>query len=113
MFCSRYDLGQYACHNFMATAQFFSFSRKYELRREDNCAMVSTPFPQRMEKVEMSVCHGQGGEQEWAHTREGKIIHKPTKKCLDAGRGQSMDLLYVAPCQNIPSQVWYFDHYIH
>ena len=28
-----------------------------------------------------------------------------TKKCLDAGRGQSMDLLYVAPCQNIPSQV--------
>jgi len=107
-----YDLGQYACHNFMASAQFFSFSRKYELRREDNCATVSAPFPQRLEKVEMSVCHGQGGEQEWAHTRDGKVIHKATKKCLDAGRGQSMDLLYVAPCQNIPSQVWYFDHYI-
>jgi len=108
-----YDLGQYACHNFMAAAQFFSFSRKYELRTENTCATVSTPFPQRMEKVEMSVCHGQGGEQEWAHTKEGKIIHKATKKCLDAGQGQSMDLLYVAPCQNIPSQVWYFDHYLH
>ena len=23
-----YDLGQYACHNFMASAQFFSFSKK-------------------------------------------------------------------------------------
>merc|ERR1719232_156059 len=107
-----YDLGQYVCHNFMASAQFFSFSRKYELRREDNCATVSAPFPQRLEKVEMSVCHGQGGEQEWAHTRDGKVIHKATKKCLDAGRGQSMDVLYVAPCQNIPSQIWYFDHYV-
>merc|ERR1719367_2680052 len=107
-----YDLGEYACHNFMASAQFFSFSKKYELRREDNCAQVSAPFPQRHEKVEMATCHGQGGEQDWAHTKEGKIIHKETKKCLDAGRGQSMDLLYVAPCQNIPSQVWYFDHYL-
>jgi len=107
-----YDLGQYACHNFMASAQFVSFSKKYELRREDNCAEVSAPFPQRLEKVEMAPCHGQGGDQDWAHTKEGKIIHKETKKCLDAGRGQSMDLLYVAPCQNIPSQVWYFDHYL-
>ena len=23
-----YDLGEYACHNFMASAQFFSFSKK-------------------------------------------------------------------------------------
>jgi hypothetical protein len=35
-----YDLGQYACHSFMASAQFFSFSRKFELRREDSCAQV-------------------------------------------------------------------------
>ena len=25
-----YDLGQYACHNFMASAQFFSFSKKWD-----------------------------------------------------------------------------------
>ena len=79
-----YTLGQYACHNFMASAQFFSFSKKYELRREDSCAQVAAPFPQRLEKVEMASCHGQGGEQDWAHTKEGKIIHKETKKCLDA-----------------------------
>ena len=24
----------------------------------------------------MATCHGQGGEQDWAHTKEGKIIHK-------------------------------------
>ena len=36
-----------------------------------------------------------------------RYLLQETKKCLDAGRGQSMDLLYVAPCQNIPSQVEY------
>jgi len=108
-----YDLGQYACHNFLASAQFFSFSKQFELRREDTCAQVTSPFPQRVEKVEMAPCTGTGsGEQEWAHTKEGKIIHKVTKKCLDSGRGQSMDTLHVVPCRNIPSQVWYFDHYV-
>ena len=56
----------------MASAQFFSFSRKFELRREDSCATISSPFPQRLEKVEMASCHGQGRDQEWAHT---KVIH--------------------------------------
>ena len=46
-----YELGQYACHSFMAAAQFFSFSRNYELRREDACAQVVSNFPQRVEKV--------------------------------------------------------------
>ena len=113
----------------MASAQFFSFSKNYELRREDTCATITNPFPGRQEKVEMSNCHGQGRDQEWAHTKvgtgrhnslfsplslsqAGKIIHKPTKMCLDAGNGQSMELLIVAPCKNIPSQVWFFDHYI-
>lgn len=107
-----FELGQYVCHNFMASAQFFSFSRNYELRREDSCAEVMAPFPDTVEKVNMVPCKGQGEEQEWAHTKEGKMIHKNTRKCLDAGRGNSMDLLYVAPCQNKPSQKWFFDHYI-
>ena len=29
-----------------------------------------------LHQVEMATCHGQGGEQDWAHTKEGKIIHK-------------------------------------
>ena len=53
----------------MAAAQFFSFSRLFELRREDTCAMVANPFPATREKVEMASCHGQGGDQEWAHTK--------------------------------------------
>ena len=53
----------------MASAQFFSFSRKFEVRREDSCATISSPFPQRLEKVEMASCHGQGRDQEWAHTK--------------------------------------------
>jgi len=108
-----YELGQYGCHSFMAAAQFFSFSRQFQLRREDTCATVSAPFPARTEKVEMVDCSkAGGGEQEWSHTREGKLLHKQTGKCLDAGRGQPMEILHVAPCQNLPSQVWYFDHYV-
>ena len=53
----------------MASAQFFSFSQKFELRREDNCATITNPFPERKEKVEMTSCHGQGRDQEWAHTK--------------------------------------------
>lgn len=53
----------------MASAQFFSFSRLFEVRREDSCAMVANPFPATREKVEMANCHGQGGDQEWAHTK--------------------------------------------
>ena len=53
----------------MASAQFFSFSRLFELRREDSCAAVTNPFPAAREKVEMANCHGQAGDQEWAHTK--------------------------------------------
>jgi len=60
----------------------------------------------------MATCLGLGGPQEWAHTKDGRIIHKETRKCLDAGRGNSMDVLRIAPCQNIPTQVWFFDHYV-
>jgi len=107
-----YVLGQYTCHKFMAAAQFFSFSRKFELRREEMCAQVTSVFAQSEEDVHMASCHGQAGNQEWAHTKQGKIIHKATKKCLDAGIGQSMDNLFVAPCKNIEAQTWFFDHYI-
>ena len=37
---------------------------------------MTAPFPEQREKVEMGTCLGQGGPQEWAHTKEGKIIHK-------------------------------------
>ena len=36
-----YELGAYPCHGFVAASQFFSLSRRYEVRREDNCAEVS------------------------------------------------------------------------
>jgi len=106
-----YELGEYQCHNFMASAQFFSYSREFEIRREDFCAQVTAVFPSSRERITMAQCKKGDGSQQWAHTKEGKIIHKYTRKCLDAGSGQSMENLSVAPCQNIPQQVWYFDHY--
>ena len=105
--CANIALIDSFCNNLMATAQFFSLFGQYKLRREDNCATVYTRFPQWMQKLEMSMCYGQGGKQEWANTMEGKmewkVILKATKKYLDVGRGLSLDLLCVIPCQIIPS----------
>jgi hypothetical protein len=43
---------------------------------------VTAPFPQREEKVVMATCLGQGGAQEWAHTKDGRIIHKVREEKL-------------------------------
>lgn len=108
-----YELGVYPCHDFVAASQFFSFSKKYEVRREDNCAEVSQfggAASSGAEKVQMVACNGNGGGQEWIHTKQGRMIHKETNKCLDARSGT--EELVVAPCKAVKSQIWYFDNYI-
>ena len=105
-----YELGVYPCHNYVAASQFFSFSKKYELRREDNCAEVSV-FGASEEKVRMVPCHSLGEDQEWIHTKQGRIIHKATNKCLDVGDSLGQELV-AGPCKVKDSQIWYFDHYI-
>ena len=34
-----YNVGVYSCHAYVTSSQFFSFSRDYQLRREDSCAI--------------------------------------------------------------------------
>ncbi len=108
-----YNLGIYPCHNFVAASQFFSFSKKYELRREDNCAEVSQfgGLPGGVERVQMVACHGNGAGQEWIHTKQGRFINKETNKCLDARAGNTEELV-AAPCKAVKSQIWYFDNYV-
>ena len=48
-----YDLGVYPCHEYAAASQFFSFSKAYELRREDSCAEVAETAGPGIEPVRM------------------------------------------------------------
>jgi polypeptide N-acetylgalactosaminyltransferase len=105
-----YSLGMYPCHKFVAASQFFSFSKKYELRREDSCAEVDALAGSGSESVKMVPCHGQGTNQEWVHTKQGRIIHKATNKCLDS-KGGTGEAVSASPCRAVPSQVWFFDNY--
>lgn len=116
-----YELGAYPCHGFVAASQFFSLSKHYEVRREDSCAEVSSFGGEATSvvRVQMVACHGNGGAQEWIHTKQGRLINKETNKCLDvrpasssrsAEGGSGADLV-ASPCKAVKSQVWFFDNY--
>ena len=95
---------------------FFSFfSREYQLRREDSCAIVGENgqiHGMGPEIVKMVPCVSNDESQQWIHTKQGRLIHKVTNKCLDAGQGQSMEDLHVGPCKaSISTQIWFFDVY--
>ena len=106
-----YPLGMYPCHDYAAASQFFSLSRKNELRREDSCAEVdSLSGDDGPVSVQMAPCHGQNGDQEWIHNNKGRLIHKASGKCLDSSGGG--ETLYASPCKAIESQIWYFDNYL-
>jgi polypeptide N-acetylgalactosaminyltransferase len=115
-----YEMGLYPCHKFVSSTQFFSLSKRYELRREDSCAELSLfAAPDEDEsatdKVRMAPCHGRGEEQAWIHTKAGRIIHKETNKCLQAETGGSEGnglQLVAVPCKVVDSQIWLFDNYI-
>lgn len=110
-----YNLGVYACHEFVTSSQFFSFSKDYNLRREDSCAVVGQeglPAQVGREDVRMVPCVKHDTNQQWIHTKQGRMIHKNTNKCLDSGSGRSMDDLHAGPCKaGLASQIWFFDAY--
>ncbi|XP_045599384.2 polypeptide N-acetylgalactosaminyltransferase 1 isoform X2 [Procambarus clarkii] len=108
---SDYYLGLYSCQHAPLRNEFMSLSKTGELRREEVCAEVPAFFMQTLEKVRMTHCHGQRGNQEWLMTQTGHIIHKATNKCLDRGDKQSMDDVFVTDCANSRTQQWWFDHY--
>lgn len=107
-----YDLGIYPCHDYVAASQFFSFSKKFEIRREDNCAEVAEIANDLGHlPIRMAPCHGKGQDQEWIHTKQGRLIHKLTNKCLDTGNGTA-DKLFATDCKAVQSQTFFYDNYI-
>ncbi|XP_071546365.1 polypeptide N-acetylgalactosaminyltransferase 1 isoform X3 [Panulirus ornatus] len=109
---SDYNLGLYFCQHAPLRNEFMSLSKTGELRREEVCAEVPTFFIRSTEKVRMTRCHGQRGNQEWLLTQTGHVVHKATNKCLDRGDKQSMDDVFVTDCANSRTQQWWFDHYV-
>jgi len=105
-----YVLGQYACHAFLGSSQYFCLSKKGELRNEYMCAEAAGAG----QKIKMYACHG-GDSQRWEYA-EGQLRHRQSGLCLSApdvasnlASGQE---LVAEECQQNANQrqVWKFDH---
>ena len=106
-----YTIGAYPCHESVAASQFFSFSKNYQLRREDNCAEIGQLAGTGYEQVKMVSCTV-SEDQQWIHTKQGRLIHKTTNKCLDVVEVEgSESQLYAGPCKAVATQIWFFDAY--
>ena len=116
-------LGVYPCHmNVITTSQFFSYSKKLELRHEDNCAEVGQISDDENEglvegfysPIKMSPCDDNEPEQKWKLSKKGRMMHLGTKKCLDVvatgseESGTELNLVAV-DCKRAASQLWSFD----
>jgi len=55
----------------------------------------------------MTSCNGNSGQQ-WTHTKEGRVVHRATGRCMAAASGEQ---LVAAPCKASSNQIWYFDTY--
>jgi hypothetical protein len=96
----------------VSSSQFFSFSRNFQLRREDSCAEIGQLAGTGYEQVKMVAC-SISEDQQWIHTKQGRLIHKTTNKCLDVVMldGTDQQQLYAGPCKAVSTQIWFFDSY--
>ena len=100
----------------------FSYSKKLELRHEDNCAEVGQISDDENEglvegffsPIKMSPCDENEPEQKWKLSKKGRMMHLGTKKCLDVvatgseESGTELNLVAV-DCKRAASQLWSFD----
>jgi len=106
-----YDLGVYSCHPTALHSQFFSLSKSNQLRREVGCASVSNDSLSP-EKVVMTVCSDTDNNQKWKMTKDGKLQHTASERCLDSMNSTSNMSAWVKRCDSSPTQIWNFDHYV-
>ena len=76
-----YNVGIYACHQYVTSSQFFSFSREFQLRREDSCAVLGEDSDRihgmGREIVRMIPCVKGDENQQWIHTKQvNPALHK-------------------------------------
>ena len=115
-------IGVYPCHNnIITTSQFFSFSKKLELRHEDNCASVGKIDDEEgmseekyYSPIKMTTCSEHNTAQKWKLSKKGRVMNLKTKKCLDIVDTGSNEVggdmsLVAVDCRRAPSQLWSFD----
>ena len=103
-----YYMGQYLCHGFLGSSQYMCFSQNNELRNEYMCGEAREVTPHHY-KLHMVTCHGSGGSQEWERTKDGRLMHKNSKKCLTAPDNQPGSELELRDCDGGDEQIWKFE----
>ena len=127
-----YDLGEYPCHPFLGSSQYYTVSKLGEFRNEYMCAEVSKNhdngkgtvkssfyrmhlylwIPPFQSKVRMAACNEKNQNQRWTLSPRGQLKHQGSLLCLDSGEGNAGQDVTVSVCEEAkPSQVWEFDFY--
>jgi len=106
-----YVLGQYPCHPFLGSSQYFALSKKKEFRNEYMCAEVIKKGGSKESKVQMVACRGGGGNHEWEFNKVGQLHHLASNLCLDAGTMEPGSEIDMKECDSVPGQSWNFEFY--
>ena len=110
-----YIMGQYPCHAFVGASQYFTLSKRGELRNEYMCADVSNGD----NKIRMVTCNENSPGQTWdfildkksGNSRRGKLKHHSTGLCLKPAQNQVSADLLAGNCDEAEEElVWEFDY---
>merc|ERR1711936_444802 len=74
-----YDLGEYPCHPFLGSSQYYTVSKIGEFRNEYMCGPVSSSRSERSQeyqiKVRMVACNDKNMNQRWTLSQSGELKH--------------------------------------
>ena len=110
-----YDLGEYPCHPFLGSSQYYTVSKIGEFRNEYMCGQVPSSRSERSQehqiKVQMANCDSKNMNQRWTLSQSGELKHDKTGLCLDMGDGKPGQEVAVTECDGSSRQTWQFDYY--
>lgn len=108
-----YDLGEYPCHPFLGSSQYYTISKIGEFRNEYMCGEVSTSRDnnENQVKVRMAACNSKNSNQRWTLSTTGEVKHDNTGLCLDMGEGNAGQEVSAEKCTGSKQQIWEFDFY--
>lgn len=108
-----YVLGEYPCHPFLGSSQYYTVSKEGEFRNEYMCAQVAKTRDNNagQTKVQMSACNRKSSAQKWVLSPRGQLSHTSSGLCLDMGEGVAGQEVTLATCSDTDTQLWEFDFY--
>jgi len=108
-----YNLGEYPCHPFLGSSQYYTISKIGAFRNEYMCGQVqeSRNNNEKEMRVVMTACHDENKNQKWVLSPGGEVRHEASGLCLDMGEGKPGQEVSVQQCDTSPRQIWRFDYY--